>query len=313
MRETHEALSRDYHGAIVIDAATGRVLFADRADARNPPASVTKLMTFYVVAQAIKQGRLSLATRVTIPEAAARMGGSEAWLMKGETATVDQLLYLLMVPSANDAAMALAITTAGSRDAFVARMNADARALGMTHTVYHSPHGLPPGRGQLPDLSTAHDIAKLCRALIAHTDILRYTSTRIYRFRHENGVNNTFTNHNHLLSELPGCDGFKTGWYAKAGYSIAATVRREGRRVIGVVLGCPQRKLRDAIVTRLIERGLAELPPAPAAAVPAPKPAAPGEALIPVPLAPGDRTSLEPKPDAGPPDTVHIDLPVVKH
>jgi D-alanyl-D-alanine carboxypeptidase (penicillin-binding protein 5/6) len=251
-----------YRSAIVLDAAIGRVLFEDNADVQNPPASVVKLMTFLIVQDKIRQGELALNTPVTIPAQAAKMGGSEAWLMDKEVVPVEELLCLMMVPSANDAAMALAIQTAGSKEAFVDLMNARARALEMTHTEYHSPHGLPPGRGQEPDLSTARDLAMLCRELITKTDILRYTSTRSYEFRHANGVVNKFDNHDHLLGTLPGCDGLKTGWYPKAGYSIAVTVQRNGRRVIAVVLGSPQRELRDNVATRLIERGFAALPPA---------------------------------------------------
>ena len=251
-----------FRSAIVIDAATGRVLFEDRADVQNPPASVTKLMTFFVIQDKIQRGELTLQTPVVISPEAAKMGGSEAWLVHKETVSVEELLYLLMVQSANDAAVALAIHTTGSKEAFVELMNAKARELGMVHTEFHSPHGLPPGRGQDPDVSTARDIALLGRELITKTDILRYTSTRTHQFRHANGVVNEFTNHNHLLGVVPGCDGLKTGWYAKAGYSLAATVQRGGRRIIAVILGSPERKLRDTVTTQLIERGFAALPPA---------------------------------------------------
>jgi D-alanyl-D-alanine carboxypeptidase (penicillin-binding protein 5/6) len=205
------------------------------------------------------------------------------------------------VQSANDAAMALAIQTTGSKEAFVDLMNTRARALGMTHTEFHSPHGLPPGQGQEPDLSTARDLALLCRELITKTDILRYTSTRSHQFRHANGVVNRFENHDHLLGTLPGCDGLKTGWYAKAGYSITVTVQRGGRRVIAVILGSPQRMLRDNAATRLIERGFAALPAAPAAS-----PGADASVIKPVPLTPAEKESLEHGPDSTP--TVHVDL-----
>jgi D-alanyl-D-alanine carboxypeptidase (penicillin-binding protein 5/6) len=302
----------------VIDAATGRVLFEDKADVQNPPASVLKLMTFLIVQDKIRQGELALTTPVTIPAQAARMGGSEAWLMDKEVVPVDELLYLLMVQSANDAAMALAIQAAGSKEAFVDLMNARALALGMTHTEFHSPHGLPPGRGQEPDLSTARDLALLCRELITKTDILRYTSARSHEFRHANGVVNKFENHDHLLGTLPGCDGLKTGWYAKAGYSIALTVQRNGRRVIVVILGSPHRELRDSVATRLTERGFAALPPAPArvpaavpgVAAPAAAPGADSSAIKPVPLTPAEKESLENGPDSSP--TVHVDLSKTK-
>ena len=311
----------DFRSAIAIDAATGKVLVEINPDVQNPPASVAKLMTFLLVAEKIQHGELALTTPVTIPREAAKMGGSEAWLMDKEVVPVEELLYLLMVQSANDAAMALAIQTAGSREAFVDLMNAKARELGMTRTVFQSPHGLPPGRGQEPDLTTARDLAILARELVNHTDILRYTSTRSHEFRHANGVVNKFENHDHLLGSVPGCDGLKTGWYAKAGYSIAATVQRNGRRVIAVVLGCPQRVLRDTITTRLIERGFAALPPAPVASAPAVAAAAPAAGPAPaptgppaasgiklVPLSAADKQALDNNGGDSGGDTVHVDL-----
>jgi D-alanyl-D-alanine carboxypeptidase (penicillin-binding protein 5/6) len=150
-------------------------------------------------------------------------------------------------------------------------MNQKARELGMHNTVYHSPHGLPPGRGQQADLSTARDIALLARKLIADTDILKYSSTLHRDFRHQNGKVIKLDNHNHLLGVVPGCDGLKTGYYRQAGFSLVATVHRGGRRIIAVILGSPERKLRDIVTTQLIERGFAALPPlATPAAAPAP-------------------------------------------
>lgn len=327
-----EVNANAFRSAIVIDAVTGRVLFEQNADVQNPPASVVKLMTFLIVAEKIKQGELALNTPVTIAAEAAKMGGSEAWLVHKEVVPVEELLYLLMVQSANDAAMALAIQTTGSKEAFVELMNLKAHELGMTHTEFHSPHGLPPGRGQKADLSTARDLALLSRKLIAETDILRYTSAREHEFHHQNGVVNKFRNHNHLLGLVPGCDGLKTGWYAKAGYSLAATIQRNGRRIITVILGSPELKLRDTVTTQLIVRGFAGLPPpvAPtqpiAAAEPAAQPGAQPSAAVPAPPPPaGDGSpalKLVPlKPDeqnqpldakSEPATSVHVDIPRTK-
>jgi D-alanyl-D-alanine carboxypeptidase (penicillin-binding protein 5/6) len=326
-----------FRSAIVIDAATGKVLFEASADVQNPPASVTKLMTFAVIKDKLQRGEQTLQAPVIVSAEAAKTGGSQAWLVHKETVTVEQLLYLLMVPSANDAATALAIHATGSKEAFVDLMNAKARELGMTHTEFHSPHGLSPGKGQEADVSTARDIALLCRELIAKTDVLHYSATRSYEFRHGNGVLNKFDNHNHyLLGSVPGCDGLKTGYYSKAGWSVAVTAQRNGRRVIAVVLGSPERQLRDNVASRLVERGFAALPPvvppvasttaasAPAvpprvqAAAPTPAPAAapaqPGDtasSLKLVPLTPEERNQLKgaaPEPDA----TVHVAIPATK-
>ncbi|HUL52499.1 MAG TPA: D-alanyl-D-alanine carboxypeptidase family protein [Opitutaceae bacterium] len=325
-----------FRSAIVVDAATGRVLFEQNADVQNPPASVTKLMTFLIVSEKLKLGELALNTPVTVPREAAKMGGSEAWLVDREVVSVEELLYLLMVQSANDAAMALAMHTTGSREAFVELMNLRAHDLGMAHTEFHSPHGLPPSRGQEPDLSTARDLAILSRKLIAETDILRYTSTREHEFRHQNGVVNKFRNHNHLLGLVPGCDGLKTGWYQKAGYSLAATIQRGGRRIIAVILGSPERKLRDTVTTQLIERGFAALPPpaaptqavtatlpvatpatpaatAPSATAPNPPPPAGKDSsgIKLVPLKP-DELKQPPAATTEPPEAVHVDIPGAK-
>lgn len=249
-----------YLGAIVIDDATGRVLFENNADARGYPASVTKLMTFFVIMDKVHAGQLSLDSPVTVSAAAARTGGSQVYLKQGEVFTVNDLLYALMIQSANDTAVALALHVAGSQEAFAGLMNAKAREIGMTHTTFHSPHGLPPGKGQLVDTSTARDLAVLSRELINHGDILRYSSIRERPFRVNDPEPFIMRNHNHLLGVLPGCDGLKTGYFSLAGYSLAATVERNGRRIIAVVLGSEQRVVRDVTTKELIEKGFAALP-----------------------------------------------------
>ena len=286
-----------FRSAIVIDAATGNVLFEDRADVQNPPASVTKLMTFFLVESRLKEGTLTLDTPVTVTAEASHTGGSRVWLVDKEQITVEDLLYALMVPSANDAAVALADHLAGSKAAFVDLMNVKAKELGMNHTVFRSPHGLPPDlrQGQEPDLSTARDIATLARKLLAETDILKYSSTRHRPFKHQNGKVIEMDNHNHLLGSVPGCDGLKTGYYKEAGFSLASTVQRNGRRIIVVVLGSPSGQgrhpweLRDTVTTQLIERGFAALPPAiPTVAPAAASAVTPGAAQTAAPAAPGE-------------------------
>lgn len=256
-----------YIGAIVIDDASGRVLFEDNADARGYPASVTKLMTFLVVMDRVHAGQLTLETPITVSAEASRTGGSQVYLKQGEVFTVDELLYALMIQSANDAAVALAVHVAGSKEAFVELMNAKARALGLAHTTFHSPHGLPPGKGQEVDLTTARDLAVLSRELIDHGDILRYSSVKVRTLRAQSASPFEMRNHNHLLGKLAGCDGLKTGYFSAAGYSLAATVERNGRRIIAVVLGSEASKTRDFKVMELVEKGFA----ATAAALPAVK------------------------------------------
>jgi D-alanyl-D-alanine carboxypeptidase (penicillin-binding protein 5/6) len=168
-----------------------------------------------------------------------------------------------MVQSANDAAVALAEKVAGSTDGFIELMNRRAKALGMASTVFHSVHGLPPGKGQEHDITTARDLSLLCRELLKHGDTLRYTSTRERAFRpNVAGKKIQMRTHNHLLGHVEGCDGLKTGYITQSGYSIAVTAARHGQRVIVVVLDSTTLKVRDARAAELVAKGFAALPAA---------------------------------------------------
>ena len=290
-RKKVETSVRPYKGAIVIDAASGQVLFEDHADEVGPPASVTKLMTFLIVQDHIRAGALTLQTPVTVTREDSRIGGTQVWLKQGEVFPVEELLYALMIQSANDAANALAHAAAGSREAFVEEMNAKARELGMTHTTFHSPHGLPPARGQLPDLTSPRDLAILSRYLLLHTDILRYTSVRTRPFGA--GVRSqpvVMNNHNHLLRRINGCDGLKTGFTNGAGFCLAATAQRGNHRIIVVVMGSAQAKVRDLKVAELIEKGFTLVPPGSAFAGYTPPPTPPSP-ISPAPLSPAEKSA----------------------
>ncbi|MBW8782784.1 MAG: D-alanyl-D-alanine carboxypeptidase [Verrucomicrobia bacterium] len=250
-----------FKGEIITDATTGQVLFQDNPDEVSPPASVTKLMTFLVVYDAIKAGQITLDTPVTITAEETRIGGTQVWLKEKEVFTVDELLYALMIQSANDAAVALARTVAGSREGFVERMNARAQQLGLTRTTFHSPHGLPPSKGQKADLTTPRDLATLARELILNTDVLRYTSTKQRAFGGAQRAQQVLMiNHNHLLGHVAGVDGLKTGFTNAAGFCLAATAERNGHRLIAVIMGSPDRKTRDLQMASLIEKGFTLLP-----------------------------------------------------
>ncbi len=239
-----------YVSAIVIDADTGEPLFVKDALKKTYPASVLKLMDLYVILDLVQKGKLGLSDVVTASEEAYRMGGSQVYLDVGEQFTVDDLLYALMIASANDAAVALAEHIAGSKEAFVQLMNEKARELGMKDTRFSSVHGLPPTEGQEPDITTARDMATLCRALVKMPGALTYTSTKQRGFRNDSF---TMQTHNSLLQRTPGCDGLKTGYFRLAGYSIAATAERNGKRIIAVVMGSEKRQTRDDHAARLIE------------------------------------------------------------
>ena len=267
-----EVVAKDpYSGAIVIDAATGKVLFEDNADAKAYPASITKLMVLLVILDAVEARRLTLDEPVTVTAQASTIGGSQVYLKDNEVFPVDELLYALIVQSANDAATALAIHYAGSKAAFVELMNKRAQGVGMRDTVFHSVNGLPPEKGQLPDVSTPRDIARLCRELLKKPDALRYTSVKRRLFRTDAAEPFVMVNHNRLLGRVEGCDGLKTGYFRAAGFSIAATATKEDKRAIAVMLGALNKRVRDAKAQEILARGLKELvtpasPPVPATA-----------------------------------------------
>lgn len=231
-------------GEICIDADTCEVLFGKNENVRHPPASVTKLMTIFVVLDAVSSKKIRISDAVIASQRAQDTGGTQVYLAKGEVNTVDDLLYALMLQSANDAAVALAEYVSGNVPAFVDEMNRKARELGLFQTVFSTPHGLPVSKkeraaGVLPDMTTAADLAKLSRALIAeHPEVFRYSAARSKKFRENRfGVQALpMKNHNKLLELFPGCDGLKTGW-TNAGASIVTTASRGNKRVIAVVLG----------------------------------------------------------------------------
>jgi D-alanyl-D-alanine carboxypeptidase (penicillin-binding protein 5/6) len=240
-----------YAGAIVVEAESGLVLFDDNADAVIYPASTVKLMDLLIILEKVERGDLRLSDTVTVDGDAARMGGSQVYLDKGEKFTVDDLLYALIVESANDAAMALAVHVAGSKEAFVQLMNERAQKIGMKATRFESPHGLPPGKGQSPDISTPYDLSLLAREVLRHPESLRYTGCREKIFRPDQRPL-VMTNHNHLLGKVEGCDGLKTGYFRAAGYSTVATALRDGGRLVAVVAGCSDAKTRDRTAKRLL-------------------------------------------------------------
>lgn len=286
-----------FKGAIVVDAATGNVLHEDRADYSGPPASMVKLMTFAVLHDRLASGALTLSTPVKITAEDSKMGGTQVYLDPRETFPVEELIHAMMIQSANDAAHALARAAAGSASAFVAEMNAKARALGMTHTVFRTPHGLPPASRKPADgdLTTPRDYALLCRHLVTNTNVLAYTAVRDRDFgpaRTQGPIK--MRNHNSLLGKSAGVDGLKTGYTVAAGYCTSVTAQRNGRRVIVVIMGSlgpggeiDKGKTRDLKAVELLEKGFAALPAAPVAAVPAP---APSSLITPAPRQPNAPT-----------------------
>ena len=247
--------SRDpYYSAVIIEAGSGQILWEDHAAAKAYPASMIKMMNAYVVFDALDAGTLSLETPVLVTREIANIGGRQVWLKQGEIFTVDELLYAMLVHSANDAAMALAIATSGTRDAHVEKMNLKAQELGLNQTEFHNVHGLPPASGQNVDLSSALDMARLGDALILnHPEMLTYSSLPFRNFREGTPVN--MASSNKLLRTVEGCDGLKTGYFRAGGFSITATAQRNGTRIIAVVMGCKHKEIRNQWAERLLERG----------------------------------------------------------
>lgn len=274
------SISRDpYVSALLMDADTGEILFSENPDTVVYPASVVKLMDLLVILDRIAEGKNTLEEMVQVTTEAAKTGGSQVYLDPKEKFPIEDLLYALAVQSANDAAVALAIHVAGSKEGFVAMMNQKAAELGMKNTRFSSVHGLPPSEGQKTDETTASDLALLGRALVSRPDALKYTSTRERGFREDKFI---MRNHNHLLKQVDGCDGLKTGYFEAAGFSIAATAKRGGVRVIAIVMGSKDRKVRDAKTAELLAKGFALLPPKPEVAVAVTPPAAPEKLEPPV-------------------------------
>jgi D-alanyl-D-alanine carboxypeptidase (penicillin-binding protein 5/6) len=244
-----DRVTGDFVSAIVLDVGTGMILEAQREHERRQPASMLKMMTELVVLEHIGRGALTLDDTVTVSTNASKVGGSQVYLKQGEQFTVRDLLMALAIHSANDAATALAEHVAGSTAAFVGLMNARARELNMNNTEFHSVHGLPAGRGQLPDLSTAYDMTLLARELLKHPEALEWGSKAEAPFR---GGTFTLHNPNKLIGKFRGLDGLKTGYTKPAGFCVTATAEQQGQRLLSVVMGCSNNKARASETARLL-------------------------------------------------------------
>ena len=239
------------YASLILDADSGRVVHAVNADTRNYPASLTKMMTLYLVFDALESGRLDLDRKLAVSARAARQPASKLGLDRGRTITVEDAILALVTKSANDVATVLAETMAGSERRFALVMTAKARKLGMTRTTFRNASGLPH-RGQL---STARDMAVLARALLRdHGRYYHYFSTD--RFTYD-GVSHT--NHNDLLDTYKGTDGIKTGYIRASGFNLVASVKRGERRLVGVIFGGASPNARNRLMKTLLDKGFASL------------------------------------------------------
>ena len=235
------------YAAIVVDATTGEVLYARRADEPRFPASITKVMTLYLVFEALATGRLAPTDQVVLSPHAANQAPSKSGLRAGESITVDQALRITAVKSANDLAVALAEKVGGTEPRFAALMTLRAQELGMTNTRFVNANGLPDSR----QITTARDIAILSRAVMRdYPQYYSYFSLHSTDFHGQH-----ITNHNRLLQKMPGVDGLKTGFTNAAGFNLAASAVRDGRRLITVVMGGSSTAARDENVEDLLNAG----------------------------------------------------------
>ncbi|MCL6548979.1 MAG: D-alanyl-D-alanine carboxypeptidase, partial [Alicyclobacillus sp.] len=241
-------LAPNARSAVVMDFATGKVLYEKDAHERLPMASITKIMTLLLTMEAIDSGRLKLTDKVRTSEYAASMGGSQIFLEPGEVMTVEDLIKGIAVASANDACVAIAEHLEGSEEAFVRKMNERAKELGMDDTHFVNSNGLPAPN----HYSSAHDIAIMSRELLKHEQITRWTSIYSDYLRKDSDHPLWLVNTNKLVRFYEGVDGLKTGYTAEAKYCLAATAKRDGFRVIAVVMGEPKPTVRNAEVAGLL-------------------------------------------------------------
>ena len=239
---------RPPYADIVVDAKTGKVLASDHADELRHPASLTKVMTLYILFDELDAGRLTLQTPLKVSAEAARQVPSKLGLQAGQTIPVEAAIKALVTKSANDVAVTIAENIAGSEPAFATRMTRKARALGMNSTVYRNASGLPND----DQITTARDLALLGRAIQDnHPDYYDYFSTRTFSWKGQ-----TYGNHNKLLGSVRGVDGIKTGYIRASGFNLLTSAQDDGRHIVAVVLGGRSGKTRDAQMRKLVAENL---------------------------------------------------------
>ena len=241
--------------ALLMDVATGTVLYEKECHERLAPASVTKVMTMLLIMEALDSGRIQYSDLVTASEAAAAKGGSQIYLKVGETMPVSDMLKSIAVSSANDCACAMAELLAGSESAFVEQMNRRAEELGMADTHFVNCTGLDDSPEAKEHRTSAYDIALMSRQLLKHhPDIKKYTTIWMDTVRNGAfGLSNT----NKLIRFYSGATGLKTGYTTGAGYCLAASAKREGMELIAVVMGCESSQKRSADCKALLDYGYA--------------------------------------------------------
>ncbi|MGE0230939.1 MAG: serine hydrolase [Flavobacteriaceae bacterium] len=241
------------YAALVADGFTGRVVFARNADDKRYPASLTKIMTLYILFEEMEAGRMSMSTRLKVSSHAAAQQPSKLGLRPGQTIAVEDAILALVTKSANDIAVVVAEGIEGSETAFAARMTRTARRIGMGSTTYRNASGLPD-RGQV---TTARDQMVLAR------DIMRRfpQQYKLFRTRTFSYAGRRYGNHNKLLGNFEGTEGIKTGYIRDSGFNLVATVRRDGKLLVGVVMGGKTGRSRDAHMRDILTASFSKVRP----------------------------------------------------
>jgi D-alanyl-D-alanine carboxypeptidase len=250
-RSPRAAVAESYqpsYASIVVDANSGAVMQATNADSLRHPASLTKIMTLYLLFERLEASKIKMGTEMSVSPHASAQAPSKLGLKPGETIAVETAIRAIVTKSANDVAVIIAETLGGSEEDFARQMTAKARLLGMSHTIYRNASGLPDDQ----QVTTARDMAVLGRAIQDRfPQYYSYFSIRTFTFR-----GRTVRNHNHLLGRVDGVDGIKTGYIHDSGFNIVTSVNRNNRHIIAVVFGGQTANARDARVRSLIDNNI---------------------------------------------------------
>lgn len=246
-------LAENAKSVIMLEASTGKVLYERNANEKLAPASMTKMMSLLLIMESIEQGIIRLDEMVTVSENASSMGGSQILLETGEQMSVDDMIKGISIASANDAVVALAEKIAGSEAEFVNKMNQKVKELGLKNTNFKNPHGLDTSN----HYSSAHDMAIIAKELVKHQKILEYSSIYEDYLRENTDRKIWLVNTNKLVRFYDGVDGLKTGYTEEAGYCLTATAKKNGMRIITVVMGEPDSKTRNKETTELLDYAFA--------------------------------------------------------
>ena len=247
-------LAESAKSAIIIEASTGKVLFEKNADEKLVPASMTKMMSMLLIIENIENGVLKWDQKITVSENASGMGGSQILLETGEKMTVKDLFKGVAIASGNDAVVALGEAIAGSEAGFVDMMNKRAKELNLKNTNFKTPHGLDAAN----HYSSARDMSLIAKELVKHEKVLEFTSVYEDYLRENTDQKIWLVNTNKLVRFYDGVDGLKTGYTKDAGYCLTATAKKDGMRIIAVVMGEPDSKTRNKEVSEMLDYSFAQ-------------------------------------------------------